>query len=503
MMKKIAIIDVGTNSTRLVLYSINDNGGYKVIDEIKESVRLGQDMGEECMIKPRRIAQLIMALQMFRRLCDNNGVDEIIAIATSAVRRARNQRSFLDQVYAETGFELKVLTGEQVGHYVYVGVSNTVDLDNAVIVEIGGGSMEIMHMQKRMMKNIVSIPYGSVNLTEKFQLQDKISEDQTREIETFIEQQLDSISWLKNLKGLPVIGVGGAFRNMGKILMRKSKYSIDVLHNYEMKPEAIEGVYKEMLALNLDRRIKIKGLSNERADIFVGAAAAITGILKFMQTEKIIFSRYGQREGILYSYINPAVMQKPTENVLDFGLQNLMDLFVMNKNHAHKVYDLTQTMFEQLRQLHKLPSVYGKIIKTASLLHDCGSSIRYFDHHKHSYYIIINSEMTGLSHKEIVFSALVALMHRKEITTKELVRHSDILDEKDRDAVIRLSILLRIAESLDRSMSGLIDGISCDILGDSVIVKTFSNGDLTLEIKDALKSAQLFEKAYGKNLIIL
>lgn len=502
-MKKIAIIDVGTNSTRLVLLSINDNGGYKVIDEIKESVRLGQDMGEECMIKPRRIAQLIMALQMFRRLCDNNGVDEIIAIATSAVRRARNQRSFLDQVYAETGIELKVLTGEQVGHYVYVGVSNTVDVDNAVIVEIGGGSMEIMHMQKRALKNIVSIPYGSVNLTEKFQLQDKISDEQAKEIEDFIYKQLDAVPWLKNLKGLPLVGVGGAFRNIGKIMMKKSKYSIDVLHNYELSFEAVENVYKEVLSMNLDRRIKIKGLSNERADIFVGAAAAVTGVMRFMESDKVIISTNGQREGILYAYINPAVMQKPTENVLDFGLQNMMDLYVMNPAHAYKVYDLTQTMFEQLRQLHKLPPVYGKIIKTAALLHDCGTSIRYYDHQKNSYYLIINSEITGLSHKEIVLSALIALLHRKEMSTREIMRHSDILTEKDHETIIKLSVLLRIAESLDRSMSGLIGGISCDILGDSVIVKTFSEGDLTLEIKDALKSAALFEKAYGKNLIIL
>jgi putative nucleotidyltransferase with HDIG domain len=141
--------------------------------------------------------------------------------------------------------------------------------------------------------------------------------------------------------------------------------------------------------------------------------------------------------------------------------------------------------------------------RLAALLHDCGTAIRYYDHHKNSYYLIINSDITGLSHKETVLSALLARMHRKEISTREIIRHSDILEEKDHDTIIRLSVLLRIAESLDRSMSGLIDGISCDILGDSVIVKTFSKGDLTLEIKDALKSSALFEKAYGKNLIIL
>lgn len=224
-MKKLAVIDVGSNTTRMVVVNLYDNGSYRIVDELKEPVRLISDMTQDNIIRPRRIQQLIKTLQMFKRLCIANDITEVIPVLTAAVRRAANQRSLLDEVYAATGINLTLLTGEQEAIYVYQGVINTIDIDAGVIMDIGGGTVELVHFEKRQVKNLACLPFGTVTLTEQFGLHDKVQPEQMDAIEEFISAQFDELPWLQNISNLPLIGVGGSFRNVGKIL-RKRKNTV-------------------------------------------------------------------------------------------------------------------------------------------------------------------------------------------------------------------------------------------------------------------------------------
>ena len=174
-MKKLAVIDVGSNTTRMVVVKLYDNGSYRIVDELKEPVRLISDMTQDNIIRPRRIQQLIKTLQMFKRLCTANEITDIIPVLTAAVRRAANQRSLLDEVYAATGINLTLLTGEQEAIYVYQGVINTMDIDAGVIMDIGGGTVELVHFEKRQVKNLACLPFGTVTLTEQLGLHDRCS----------------------------------------------------------------------------------------------------------------------------------------------------------------------------------------------------------------------------------------------------------------------------------------------------------------------------------------
>ena len=224
-MKKLAVIDVGSNTTRMVVVNLYDNGSYRIVDELKEPVRLISDMTQDNIIRPRRIQQLIKTLQMFKRLCTANEITDIIPVLTAAVRRAANQRSLLDEVYAATGINLTLLTGEQEAIYVYQGVINTMDIDAGVIMDIGGGTVELVHFEKRQVKNLACLPFGTVTLTEQFGLHDKVQPEQMDAIEEFIAAQFDELPWLQNISNLPLIGVRGSFRNVGKVLRKKKKYS--------------------------------------------------------------------------------------------------------------------------------------------------------------------------------------------------------------------------------------------------------------------------------------
>ena len=192
-MKKLAVIDVGSNTTRMVVVNLYDNGSYRIVDELKEPVRLISDMTQDNIIRPRRIQQLIKTLQMFKRLCTANEITDIIPVLTAAVRRAANQRSLLDEVYAATGINLTLLTGEQEAIYVYQGVINTMDIDAGVIMDIGGGTVELVHFEKRQVKNLACLPFGTVTLTEQFGLHDKVQPEQMDAIEEFIAAQFDEL----------------------------------------------------------------------------------------------------------------------------------------------------------------------------------------------------------------------------------------------------------------------------------------------------------------------
>jgi len=504
-MEKISIIDLGSNSARLVLVNILDGGYFVVFDELKESVRLGQDMDSDGFLKPQRIAQTIKTLTMFRRLCDANGIDKIYAYATAAVRRAKNQKSFLDEVAVTCGIKIKVLSVEEQATLVYQGVINSMEIPRGLIMEMGGGSTNLIYYNRRNLIHYESLPFGAVTLTDLFKNDSEIPEQRNKKIEDFMREHLDKIPWLKEIEpDTQLIGVGGSFRNLGRISRMLRKYPFNMTHNYEVPGAEFNQIYDMIKVLDLDSTMKIKGLSSGRADIFPSALAAMKSVVDYVGFNKITISGCGLREGAMFRYAVPSIVERPISDVLGHSLKTLMTYFDINQTHAEHVYNLSMQLFKQLKVLHKLPRAYVRVLKIASLLHDSGMRIKYYNHQRHSSYIILNSNLYGVSHKEIVLASFVAGGHRKtEFNKEDLIKYKDLLTREDLDAIKKLSVILRIAESFDRSMSSVITGITCDVLGDSVIVKTEAEGDCSLEIKDALTCATEFKEAYGKTLEIL
>lgn len=505
-MDKIAIIDLGSNSMRLVLVDIRKGGYFQVVDDIKETVRLAQDMDFDRCLQPARIDQTKKTLIMFRRLCDANNVSNIYAYATAAVRKAKNQRSFLDEIRAYTGIDLKVLTNEEEAQLVYQGVINSMDIPRGIIMDIGGGSTQLIYYNRKTILNVTTLPFGSVVLTDMVKQEGLTPQEKTDLIEKYVAEELDKIEWLKDL--LPdtkLIGVGGSFRNIGKISRMLKKYPLSMAHNYVVGKNEFKSIYANIRSLELDKTMKIKGLSSVRADIFPAALAAINQVVKAINAEEIVVSGSGLREGAMFRYAVPSTNEKPITDVLGHSIYSLLNFFGENIQHAEQVYNLSIQLFKQLKVLHKLPRAYVKVLRTAAMLHDTGNRIKYYDHHKHSSYVILNSNLYGISHKDLVMAAFVASMHRKgDINTVEFMRYKDMLTEEDFDAILKLGVIVRIAESFDRSMSSVIKNIDCDVLGDSVIMKTDSEGhDCSLEIKDAMTAVQDFRRAYKKNLQIL
>jgi len=503
---KIGIIDLGSNTARLVIVKLLGDGHFIVIDQIKERVRLGKDMEKDGFLKPTQIEEAIKAIKMFRRLCDAYEIDtsNIIAVGTAAVRRAKNQKSFLEEVLTTCGIKIKVLTDEEESTLVYRGVINTMDVPKGLIVEIGGGSMKIVHYNRRNLLNYVTLPFGAMTLNEKFSGEGISTQETTQKVEEFVTSELEKLDWLKQVEEATFIGVGGSMRSLCKINQMITRSSVDILHNSEVTEEQFGVIYEKLRTLDPTKKKRIKGVPGNRADILPCALAAINALLKFTNKNSITISACGLREGLMFEYAVPMTQEKPISDVLSYSLKTLVKHYNRNEKHAEHVVNLSVQLFKQLRVLHKFPRQHVKILKIAAYLNDAGTRIKYYDYQKHSGYMILNSSIYGVSHKDLVLASLVATVHKSdEINMSEFLKYKDLLVEEDLEVVRKLGIMLRIAESLDRSMASLVTEINCDVLGDSVILKTQSEGDATLEVRDAINAQEDFYRIFKKKLDII
>ncbi len=337
-MEKLGIIDLGSNSARLVIVNLFADGYFMVVDELKESVRLGQDMERDGFLKPARVAETIKTLKMFRKLCDAAGVTRIIAVATEAVRRAKNQRSFLDEIQANCGIKIRVLSAEEEAVLVYRGVINTMDVPKGVVLEIGGGSTKIVYYNRRNMLNYVTLPFGAVTLTGLFSEDGLKPEQQAAKIEEFFTEQLKQVDWLKEIDpDVQMIGVGGSFRNLFKISKMVHKYPLDTVHNFKMSVDEFLPIYDMLKVLDLDKKKKIKGLSAERADILPAALAIAKSFVSYLNLEGFTFSGAGLREGIMFNQALPMTLEKPIADVLNYSLTTLVKYYDCDEKHVEQI----------------------------------------------------------------------------------------------------------------------------------------------------------------------
>lgn len=500
-MRKIGIIDIGSNSVRLVLVKIGHNGGFKIFSDVKESVRLGMGMDDNLKLKEDRIDLAIKTLKLFKIMCDATNVDEILAVATAAVRKAKNRDYFLDRVQEEVGIKIRVLSGKEEAFYAYWGVINSIDIDKGLIMDIGGGSTELILVENRKITNSISLPFGSINLAQNFKLGNKVKEDDIKGLESFLIENYSSISWLSNTKGYPLIGVGGTIRNMGNIVRKSSNYPLDITHNFIMDKSDVNNVYKLVKGKNLSERKKIKGLSKDRADIFVGVSGAVCKLFEHCKLKSLVVSGSGIREGLIYDYILNTT--QPVNNVLDFSIDNIASKYELDIEHANHIYKLTSSLYTQIIGEEKSTVNIPKLIKTSSILHDTGINIRFYNHTQHSFYMILNAGINGLTHKELLMSAYIAALHRNKKFKINWVRYKKLLSSEDVEIIRKLGVLLRIAESFDICFNRRVNDVKCNVSSEEVGIQIIADTNPEAEINHALSASEQFKKIFKKKLSII
>ena len=291
----LAIIDLGSNSVRLKIDQINLDGSYQTKQYEKRYVRLSSDMGPEKILKPEPIKRTLKALTEFRQICDQYKHLKILAVATAAVRQAQNQSDFLQQVQEKTGFVIHVISGEQEAYLDYIGVSHTLALKNGAILVNDGQAEEV-----------VSIPLGSVLLSQRYDLGDQISATNLFNAIVKVDQVLSKELWLNRVRHGELVALGGCNRALAKIFRWQQAVNssrVAPVHGLTMSPDEAFTIMQQLLRSSRSERAKIRGVNKERADVIVGGLLPLMSIVRQQQIQQIQFSDSGLREGLLFRYL--------------------------------------------------------------------------------------------------------------------------------------------------------------------------------------------------------
>lgn len=498
-MVKVGIIDIGSNSMRMIVVRVRPDGSFKLIDEVKESVRLGEKENEETSsaLSKDKINYAFETLSFFMDLSKALAVDKIICVATEAVRRASNRSALIDKAKSELGLEIRVLTGKEEAYYDYVGAVNTLNLTDCLIMDIGGSSTELIRVEDNLVAHSTSLPFGAITISQMFNLKNAVNEQTKKKMYRFLSEKFGNLSWIYGAG--PLIGIGGSFRTIAKIDRKLKNYPLDSAHNYALSPGMLFDIQNQLNKVSSEERKEVKGLSKDRADITPGALAEISALLEMTGTSNILISGSGLREGLFYDWLLQA--KQPVKDVLSFSIQNIMSNYEINQSHARHVWEISNQLYNQMMGELNIDANCQKVLKTAALLHDSGINISYYDHHKHSFYKILHSRVNGLSHKELVMAAWVAALHRKDDVKIE-GPYRTILSNDEVITVQKLGVLLQLAESLDRRQNSNVFKVQSIIEKNAVTIKVTAKVSPGLEIKDAQNAASGFKKVFKRHLYI-
>lgn len=304
-MKNLAIVDLGSNSARMAVSRLHANGTVEEIKRVKEDTRLSEGMGAEHVLQPHAIDRTIKALLAFKKIYQRMPNTDVIGITTAAVRMAKNQAEFLAKVKTEVGLDLKVLSGDDEARYDYLGVANSLVINDCLILDTGGASCELILVKGGQAEHLISVPFGAVTLSEQFELDDVVPSANLFRAQMFLRNRLADVWWLSEALHYPIILLGGANRTLARINRRRQqKLKVEDIHGYRLKTETVYHTFLDFLTRSRQGRQDISGMEYGRADIIVGGMLPLVTLLQMLDSDRVVFSESGVREGIISEYLN-------------------------------------------------------------------------------------------------------------------------------------------------------------------------------------------------------
>lgn len=495
-MQRIGIVDLGSNTARLVVFEYEPGDWFRLVGQIREPVRLGEglwkgdgDLSEAAMQRAEA------ALKLYSEYASTVRLPEIEVIATSAVRDAANAPHFLRRL-GQYRLPVRVLSGEEEARYSVLAVANSFAVEDAWVIDLGGGSAQISRMRARRFEKGVSYPLGAVHLTESFLESDPPRNAEMARLESHVERYLEPVLDEIRKDGLPLIAMGGTIRNLARAAQRRDGYPLDQRHGYFFRREELEATTGRLLGLSRRKRAHVPGIEPDRADVILAGALVFQKILRDSRMEGMWISGQGLREGAFYSRFLPE--PHLVEDVRRFAVHNLFRHYPQPEDHIQRVRAFSQRLFEALRPLHGMGRPEAEILDAAAWLHDVGMTIGYFDHHKHGAYLIETGLWGGFTHREQALIINLVRFHRKGNPKWGALRR--LAQAGDKKLLLRLTVCLRLAEYLERSQAGRVEEVQVELTKNAAILTLQANEYPYVELWETQKQAGLFESAFGKKL---
>lgn len=499
-MERIGIIDLGSNSIRLVIIDIKENGAHHQIENLKETVRLRSGTDSQGLMTKESMDYAVETVSLFVKFCRARQVKHIIGVATAAVRRAPNRQELVDRIQKEAGVKVQVLSGEEEAYLGYVGLVNSVTETSGLMADLGGGSLKLVGFEHRLNQNSLTLDFGAVSLMERFNLSGLPSEQNLQNLESFLDDTFAQISWIPDYPRL--MGIGGTFRSLARVYRNHVNYVPDITDGIVIPTEAVGEIYAMLSKMDLKTRSQVPGLEKARADLSVTGISIIYRLLKAAGSGELLVSASSLRDGLFFKHIYPR--DPILFNVLTHHTNNLIDYHNLDENHLRRVSNLAVTLFDQLQTLHNLGSSERRLLLIAGLLHELGVVISVESLEKHTLYTILNSPLLGLTHRERVLAAYLAASHDGlfQVNLKDYAVRGPIAPN-DITMIKKLAPLLQIAHSLDRSRTGVVTHLQANLTSEVCELKVFGTQKRDLEIRDANRRAEAFQKEYEIKLLVV
>ena len=499
---RIAAIDIGTNSVHVIVVQVRADRSFEVVDREKEMVRLGSGgLGGRALTEASMLAAL-QVLSKFRRLAESHDVDEIVAAATSAVREADNGREFLNTVRQRTGIRVRVISGTEEARLIHTAAVYGVDVadGSAVVIDIGGGSVELTRGTSSKVQVAHSAKIGVIRLTEQFVRSDPLTTQDERRLTKFIGTEVaEVVERITKIGFDRVIGTSGTIQSLGQLAASAEGTTVasDDLHHRRISAKQIRRLRRELAAKTLAERLSIPGLDPRRADLAVAGSILLDTLLKKLGAKEFTLCDLALREGLALDYIrkNQARIAK-VEKYPDVRRRSVMELAERcnyARDHAEQVARMALTMFDQTQPSHGLGAREREWLEYSALLHDIGVHISYGRHHKHSYYLVKNGDLRGFEPQEVDVMALATRYHRRGLPKRSHAGYGNLSTELRR-TVRALAAFLRVAEGLDRSHQHSVAGLEIIPGGQDYLLRIRPAGDTELELWAAQRSVAPLER---------
>ncbi len=502
--ERLAAIDIGTNSIRCIVVEANTNASYRVLDDEKDTVRLGEGIASSGAISDAAMKRAEQAASRMARLVKGLGVKGVEAVATSAVRKASNGPLLVKRLELILGVPVRVICGEEEAALATQSALRNFDMQGQRygVMDVGGGSVELTTAQGQVVEEHYSLELGAVVMTEKFLPSDPVKPSEMLKFRNHIRSALKKI-FGDNRPTLPLlVGSGGTVTAIAQMIRTHSKKELPTVHGVTILRSEVVHVLAMLQRKPLAERKGIPGLSPDRADIIIAGVALVDSMMEFFGSNSLLVNGRGIREGVILQALqrhgfSPCTPSSRSwrDSVIEFGRNCQIE-----EAHALQVSWLALAMFDDLAKSCSLKKRDRVILETAAILHDAGAWINYESHHKHSYHLIRHADLYGLTPMEKELAAQVARYHRKSLPKRKHEAFQK-LTTKEQVLVSRLAGILRFADGLDRRRCRAINKISCAIQGNVARVAVSGSDDLSVEVFGGSAKKELFEKAFGLQIL--
>jgi exopolyphosphatase/guanosine-5'-triphosphate,3'-diphosphate pyrophosphatase len=498
-MQRRGIVDLGSNTARLVDFAMEPGRWYRLVHQIRQPVRLGEGLGRDGLITEAAMGRAQSALELFAHYAAATELGRLEVLATSALRDAANREAFLKRV-ANLDLDLELLSGEEEARLGVLAVANGFDFESAVVLDLGGGSAQLSVMEGRRFVSGRAYPLGAVRLSERFLLSDPPKRSQVVALEAAVESVLGGAMRSLREAGLPMVALGGTIRNLARAVQKTHRYPLqDRIHGYFLRREDLEDLVDRLLGLKARKRSRVPGIKSDRADVIVAGALVYRWLLRHLDLEGVWISGSGLREGALLRSFLPS--PHLIDNLRSFGVRNLLQQYAQAKEHIQLTRELSAELFWGLQSLHGFSAREAELLDAAAVLQDIGLAVNYYRHDRHGAYLVASAPLLGFTHRE---QALLAQLVRFHLRGRpRLGAYQRICEPDDERLLLTLAACLRLADHLERPRAQRVTELEVRISDSEVVVRPVSSGDLSLEMWQIEQHMELFRTAFGRRLVVV